>query len=164
MVKFQAIKQQKLHKNLNELTANNYDFDDLIQAGSEGLMKAIERYDVRNEKGASFNTYAYWWVRGYISNFLNFSVSTIHVPIKRRKTHKVTMVEMDKPENEWKSFSVDDGEEMSSLDILWLNDHLSKCFDRESIKYECLARRFGIDDRPESTVNEIAKDLGLERQ
>ena len=71
------------------------------------------------------------------------------------------MVEMDKPENEWKSFSVDDGEEMSLLDILWLNDHLAKCFDRESTNYECLARMFGIDDRPKSKVTEIAKDLGI---
>ena len=44
-------------------------------------MKAIEKYDVKNEKGASFNTYAYWWVRAYIGQFLNFSVSTIHVPV-----------------------------------------------------------------------------------
>ena len=53
---------------------------------------------------------------------------------------------------------------MSPLDILWLNDHLAKCFDRESTNYECLARMFGIDDRPKSNTYEIAEYLGISRE
>ena len=65
-------------------------------------MVAIDKYDVTNEKGASFNTYAYYWVFHHITRFLNFKVSPIHVPYEKRNTHKVKIVELDKEENAWK--------------------------------------------------------------
>lgn len=45
------------------LVDKSYEYDDLISAGNMGVLTAIDRYDVTNEKGASFNTYAYWWIR-----------------------------------------------------------------------------------------------------
>ena len=44
------------------LVDKSYEYDDLIQAGNMGVLTAIDRYDVTNEAGASFNTYAYYWV------------------------------------------------------------------------------------------------------
>ena len=37
---------------------------DAISAGNHGLVTAVERYDLN--KGASFSTYAYWWINQYI--------------------------------------------------------------------------------------------------
>ena len=64
-------------------------------------MVAIDKYDVRNEKGASFNTYAFYWVRSHINKYLNFKISPIHIPYEKRNTHKVKIVELDKEENAW---------------------------------------------------------------
>lgn len=44
-----------------KLTTNHDDFEDLYQAGVEGLMKACDKFDYR--KGYRFSTYATWWVR-----------------------------------------------------------------------------------------------------
>ena len=45
------------------------DFDDLVQDGYEGLMKAYHKYD--GSFGAAFSTYAYQWIFAHISDRAN---------------------------------------------------------------------------------------------
>lgn len=47
------------------------DYDDLIQAGRVGLLDAIEKFDPDNERGAQFQTYATFRVRGAILDEIN---------------------------------------------------------------------------------------------
>jgi RNA polymerase sigma factor (sigma-70 family) len=39
------------------------EYADLLQAGCIGLLKAISKYDVNHDSTATFNTYAFWWIR-----------------------------------------------------------------------------------------------------
>lgn len=54
------------------------DFLDLIQDGNEGLMKAIDKYDVT--LGYKFSTYASWWIKQGITRSLLSKYKTVRIP------------------------------------------------------------------------------------
>jgi RNA polymerase primary sigma factor len=52
---------------------------DLINEGNIGLMKSVDRFDVR--KGAKFSTYASWWIKQAIKRALANQSRTIRLPV-----------------------------------------------------------------------------------
>lgn len=64
-------------KRYSPYTSGSLDILDLIQAGSLGLMQAVERYDP--ERG-TFANHAVWWIRQAISRTLCEQGRTIRVP------------------------------------------------------------------------------------
>lgn len=55
------------------------DILDLIQAGNEGLIKAVNRYNYR--MGVKFSTYATYWLRQYISRSIDNESRIIRIPV-----------------------------------------------------------------------------------
>lgn len=58
---------------------SNIPIEDLVQEGSIGLLKAIERFDYA--QGAAFSTYATWWIRPFISRYVVNHTQTIRLPV-----------------------------------------------------------------------------------
>ncbi len=111
---YQKVRRELAEANLRLVVsiAKNYrnrglPFNDLIQEGNRGLMRAVDKYEHR--LGYKFGTYATWWIRQGVQRALADHARTVRVPchqvgmfakVERKKTELVAELGRDATEEE----------------------------------------------------------------
>ena len=146
------------------------EFLDMIQEGSEGLMKAVSRFDYT--KGFKFSTYATWWIKQAITRALADQSRPIRVPVHMVETinkikkaeRKLTLRLQREPTIEEIAETLAISPEnalFASMRKEAVEEAISKLPEKEQfvIRY-----RYGFVDGNTRTLEEVGEMLGLTRE
>ena len=78
-----------------QFTKNPIEMKDLMQEGYIGLVEAAKRSDP--DAGVKFDSYASWWVRKYIREYIIRHGQTVSLPFKTRDYHRSATLDMNRP-------------------------------------------------------------------
>lgn len=122
---------------------------DLISEGNLGLMKAIKKFDPNRDN--KFITYAVWWVRESIKQFIKENTTTYTVDCSIYEDDEDTQANFISDETK--------SEEDHKKEVI--SQLLSKLTEREK---EIIEKYYGLNGKEEKNLEEIGKELGLTKE